>query len=309
MSSCWPRRRGTISASFQRIQADVTSLAARELLQALAGTAPTTPVGRAALQRPARLGRAMRADAPEPLIYQAWMRRLKQRIFDDDLGSLAPDLVEPVPLTGAMLGVLTGQARARRWCDEVGTPERHQDCLTLAAESLDQAAGELAREPRDLDPLRWGQPAPGRVRTSTVLQCAAAARLVRTTRRRSRGDGDTVTWGCCACAVSGRSRHAAGASCRMIYGPCGRRYRCLDVRTGQSGNPFSPQFGDLLEPWAQGAISPDRAPGQPGADADSEALCPMRPRPVASDPDSTRSRRSTAARPAAAFSQVRSDGG
>jgi penicillin amidase len=248
--------------SFQRNQADVTSLAARELLQALAGTAPATLVGRAALQRLRAWDGAMRADAPEPLIYQAWMRRLKQRIFDDDLGSLAPDLVEPVPLTGAMLGVLTGRARARRWCDEVGTPERHQDCLTLAAESLDQAAGELAREPRDLDRLRWGTRHPA-VFEHRPLSNVPLLRGWFEQRAPQPGDGDTVDVGVLRLRGERPFEARAGPSCRMIYDLAVGASGAWMFAPGQSGNPFSPQFGDLLEPWRKVRYRPIEPPGNP----------------------------------------------
>jgi penicillin amidase len=116
-------------ASFESIQSDVTSLAARELMQLLAGVRPATPAGRAALERLRAWDGSMRAESPEPLLYHAWMQRLKQRLFDDELGSLAPDMVESAPLTGAMLGVLAGRARATG----ATMPSRRSGTLTASS--------------------------------------------------------------------------------------------------------------------------------------------------------------------------------
>jgi penicillin amidase len=248
--------------SFQRIQADVISLAARELLQALVGTAPATPVGRAALERLRAWDGAMRADAPEPLIYQAWMRRLKQRIFDDDLGSLAPDLVEPVPLTGALLGVLTGRAHARNWCGDLAAPERHIDCATVAAEALDQAAAELAREPHGLDHLRWGS------RHKAVFEHRpfSSVSLLRgwfEQRVQQPGDGDTIDVGVLRLRGERPFEARAGPSCRMIFDLAPGATGVWMFGPGQSGNPFSPQFGDLLEPWRKVRYRPVEPPVNP----------------------------------------------
>jgi penicillin amidase len=248
--------------SFQRMQADVTSLAARELLLALAGTAPATTVGRAALERLRAWDGTMRADTPEPLIYQAWMRRLKHRIFDDDLGSLAPDLVEPVPLTGAMLGVLTGRAHARNWCDDLATPERHVDCVALAAEALDQAAGELAHEPRELARLRWGTKHPA-VFEHRPFSNVPLLRGWFEQRVPQAGDGDTVDVGVLRLRGERPFEAHAGPSCRMIYDLAGGASGVWMFGPGQSGNPFSPQFGDLLEPWSKVRYRPLEPPAKP----------------------------------------------
>ena len=237
-------------ASFERIQADVTSLAAREMMMALAGTQPATAVGRAALQRLRAWDGAMRADAPEPLIYQTWMRRLKELIFNDDLGPLAHDLVEPEPLTAAMLGVLTGRARARNWCDDAAAPERHVDCATLAAQALDQAAGELAREPRDLARLRWGR-SHRAVFEHRPFSSVPLLRRWFEQRVRDPGDGDTINVGVLRLRGERPFEARAAPSLRAIYDLSNGSSGVWMYGPGQSGNPFSPQFGDLLEAWSK----------------------------------------------------------
>jgi penicillin amidase len=235
-------------ASFERIQGDVTSLAAREMMQALAATEPATPLGRAALQRLHAWDGTMRADAPEPLIYQAWIRRLKELIFDDDLGPLASDLVEPAPLTTAMLRVLTGHAHARNWCDDTAAPQRHVECSTLAAQALDQVAAELAREPRDLDRLRWGRRHPAVFEHHPFSNVTLLRRWYEQ-RAPDPGDGDTINVGVLRLKGERPFEARAGPSLRAIYDLSGGFSGAWMFAPGQSGDPFSLQFGDLLEPW------------------------------------------------------------
>ncbi len=237
-------------ASFERIQADVTSLAAREMMQALAATEPATPLGRAALQRLRLWDGTMRADAPEPLIYHAWIRRLKELIFEDDLGPLAPDLVEPASLTVAMLRVLSGRAHARNWCDDVRTPEQHTDCLTLAAQALDQAAGELARQPGDLQKLRWGRHHPA-VFEHRPLSSVPLVHSWFEQRVPDPGDSETINVGMLRLKGERPFEARAGPSFRAVYDLSGGFSGAWMFGPGQSGNPFSPQFGDLLEAWSK----------------------------------------------------------
>jgi penicillin amidase len=144
-------------ASFRRIQADVTSLAARDILAALRGLAPqpATPAGRVALARLLQWDGTMAADRPEPLLFHAWLRRLRHRVFADDLGG-AQDMAAGSELTRATLRVLRGETRARDWCDDRDTPNTREGCAQIAAEALDEAMAELGRDSgRDILGLRW----------------------------------------------------------------------------------------------------------------------------------------------------------
>jgi penicillin G amidase len=237
-------------ASFERIQADVTSLAARETMQALAATEPATPLGRAALQRLRAWDGAMRSDAPEPLIYHAWIRRLKKLIFDDDLGPLAADLVEPASLTVTMLRVLTGRAHARAWCDDVRAPERHTDCLTLAAQALDQAAAELASTERELEQLRWGHRHPA-VFEHRPFSSVPLLKTWFEQRVPDAGDNETINVGQLRLKGERPFEARAGPGMRAVYDLSGGFAGAWMFGPGQSGNPFSPQFGDLLEAWSK----------------------------------------------------------
>jgi penicillin amidase len=249
-------------ASFERIQADVTSLAAREMMRALVATAPVTPLGRDALQRLRAWDGAMRADAPEPVIYHAWIRRLKELIFDDELGPLAADLVEAAPLTATLLAVLTGRAHARDWCGDATAPERRGDCLQLAAQALDQVAADLAREPRDLDRLRWGKRHPA-VFEHRPLSSVPLLRRWFEQRVADAGDGETINVGVLRLKGEHPFEARAAPSLRLICDLSGGSPGVWMFGPGQSGNPFAPQFGDLLEAWSKVRYRPIDAPKGP----------------------------------------------
>src|SRR6185436_739820 len=72
--------------SFARIQADVTSLAMRELLPKLLAARPRSEAARKALALLAKWDGAMLADRAEPLIAWAWWRELARAIYADELG-------------------------------------------------------------------------------------------------------------------------------------------------------------------------------------------------------------------------------
>lgn len=237
--------------SFKRIQADVVSLAARDLRDALLAVMrdapPPSPAARIVLQRLQDWDGAMRIDAPEPLLLHAWLRKLRARIFDDDLGELAADFVAPSELVQVTLNVLAGRTRARDWCDDA-TTARRETCAQLAAEALDEALRELAREGSDLLALRWGE-AHRAVLEHRPLSNVAWVRDWFQLAAPYPGDSFTVNVG--QLALRGErpfaTRHAA--SLRAIYDLSGGGDAWI-FATGQVGHPLSPHYGALLPAWA-----------------------------------------------------------
>ncbi len=233
--------------SFRRIQADVVSLAARDLLAALANVQPQSAAAAIALARLRAWDGAMSADAPEPLLLHAWLRRLRVRIFDDDLGPLAPEFVAASELVQATLNVLAGRTRARDWCDDA-TTARRETCEQLAAEALEEAIGELARDGRDLLALRWGD----FHRAVLEHRPLSNAGFVRDWFQRGApvpGDSYTINVG--QLALRGdhpfHTRHAA--SLRAVYDLSDAGGDAWMFATGQLGHPLSAQYDALLPMW------------------------------------------------------------
>jgi penicillin amidase len=236
--------------SFARIQGDIVSLAAQDLLASLRDAQPATAGGRAALERLRVWNGAMSVDGPEPLLLHAWLRKLRTRIFDDDLGELATEFVGNAELMQATLNVLRGSARARDWCDDRATP-RHETCLELAGEALDEAVADLARGTgRDIAGLRWGD---ARVAVLEHRPLSNVGLVRNWFQLTTPYPGDTFTVNVAQLTMKGdapfNTRHAASlraiydltpdAGARWIYGG------------GQVGQPWSKHYRDLLERWSR----------------------------------------------------------
>lgn len=232
---------------FKRVQGDVVSLAARDLLAALANVQPQSAASRVALERLRAWDGSMAVDAPEPVLLHAWLRRLRSRIFDDELGALAPDFVASSELVQVTLNVLAGRTRARDWCDDATTAQR-ETCGQLAAEALEDAIGDLARDGRDLLALRWGE-FHRAVLEHRPLSHAAFLRDWFQLSAPVAGDSYTVNVG--QLVLRGErpfeTRHAA--SLRAIYDLSNEGGDAWMFTTGQVGHPLSPHYGALLPAW------------------------------------------------------------
>jgi penicillin amidase len=258
-------------ASFESIQADATSLAADDMMVALVNAQPQTELGRAALQRLRGWDGSMKAGAPQPLVYETWMRRLKQRLFGAALGPLAADIVEPNTMIGALQGVLTGRAHARRWCAQAAaassagaelaaTPASDRnDCMRVAGQALDEAAAEWARKPADLDQLRWGR----QHRAVFEHRPFSRVELLRgwfEPNVADSGDDFTVNVGHLRLKGARPFEATSGPSMRTIFdlsSPTGGEWM---FAPGQAGNLFSVHYDDLLEAWGKVRYRP----AQPG---------------------------------------------
>jgi len=259
--------------SFARIQGDVVSLAARDLMQALRALSPqpSTSAGKLALARLAQWDGSMNANAPEPLLFHAWLRHLRTRIFDDDLGPLAADMVGQAELTRAMLQILRGATRARDWCDDRNTPDRHETCAELASEALDAAATELAQQTgRDPLGLRWGE-AHRAVHEHRPFSNVPILRDWFELTVPAPGDSFTVNVGQLGLRAGADwrapyvTRH--GPSLRAIYDLAPGATGEWIYTTGQVGNLFAENYGDLLQAWRNVEYRPiswDRPKSDPG---------------------------------------------
>jgi len=240
--------------SFRGIQADTLSLAARETLQAMRRLAPEprTSAGQLALARLMIWDGTMSAQAPEPLLFHAWRNRLRDRIFEDDLGALAKELVHRSELTRATLLVLRGETRARDWCDDQSTATR-ETCAEIAGEALDEAMTELARESgRDLLGLRWGE-AHRAIYEHRPFSHVALLRDWFELSVPDPGDTYTVNVGQLGLrsGTDWRAPYAThhGPSLRAIYDLAPGATGVWIYGTGQVGHPFSDDYSNLLESW------------------------------------------------------------
>lgn len=227
-----------------RIQADHVSGPANDLLPILLKAKGFKGDALAAVKMLSAWDRRMDRDRAEPLIYAAWVRELNRALYQDELGELfasywgvRPGVVEEI------LG------RHRNWCDDRRTDAR-ETCDDRIVLSLERALADLKRR-YGADQRRWTW---GRAHYADlkhpvfgfipVLNALSGLRIA------NNGDGHTVN----KASFSIRNERApfaqrAGPGFRAIYDLSDLSRSRFMIATGQSGNPFSRHFGDLMKRW------------------------------------------------------------
>jgi len=243
--------------TFARIQADVTSLAMRELLPKLLATKPRSEEARQALALLARWDGAMTIDRAEPLIASAWWRELARAIYADELGdAFRQNWLMRAQFTN---NVLSGDAGLARWCDDVRTPAV-ETCDEVLALSLDAALADLAkRYGTDTSRWRWGDAHIARHEHRPFGRQPLLAKLFDITVP-SPGDAFTVNVGRSNLndeAQPFANRHAA--SLRAIYDLSDLEKSLYIHSGGQSGNVLSEHYKAFTEAWAKNEYIPMHA--------------------------------------------------
>lgn len=197
----------------------------------------------------------MRRDRPEPLIYDAWVRHLMETIAADELGPLFEDFGRPRP--GFLLAVLT---RYQRWCNDV-TTEAAESCDDRIALALDRALEEIARQQGDdMAAWRWGAAHRAVFVHRIFSRVPLVDRLVDMAIETDGGD-NTVNRGQTNGVGPHPYRHSHGAGFRAVYDLADLARSRFIIATGQSGNPLSPHYRDMLDRWRDGghvAVAMDR---------------------------------------------------
>jgi penicillin amidase len=235
-------------AAFAVMQSDVVSPYARQLLPLLDRIRPPPGIAATALRLLRHWNGAMARDLPQPLIFDAWLRRFRALVFAR----------LDVPDNGAAAGhqflaaVLANDGHSS-WCGPdparaTATPDR-ADCAPLLRVALSQAASELARRyGPDAAAWRWGTAHPA-VFTDPVLARLPFLGWLTACRIASPGDDTTVDRG--GPARTGFTNvHAA--EYRAVYDLADLDRSRFMIAPGQAGDPFSHHACDLVRPWRNG---------------------------------------------------------
>jgi penicillin amidase len=204
----------------------------------------------------------MRRDRPQPLIYTAWLRQLVVALIDDGLG---PELVDAyLNLTGypGLRLVEVALTQYSDWCDDVDTSGR-ESCEDQREIALVRALDEISNEVgSDISEWRWGD-AHRATFTHRVLTHVPIIRWFADLSIESDGGDHTINRGTTPRARPGNSfKHLDGSSLKAVYDLANLDDSRFIIPTGQSGNPLSPHYADLLERWRDGQyvrIAGDRA--------------------------------------------------
>ncbi|WP_270935408.1 penicillin acylase family protein [Falsiroseomonas oryzae] len=230
------------AAGFAAMQNDVVSLFAREVLPTLRAVTPTTDSARAhALLRD--WDGTMRSDAPQPLIFHAWLRAFRRLALEAGGAAAAEDVAGPEFLRS----LLGPRGRAGDWCGE-------DRCAALLARSLDQAVRGL-RDQHGSDPAawRWGAAHVARFE-HPLLRFVPGVNTLMRLEVQTGGDGETISRGGLRGSDGMPFANTHGAGLRAVFDLSDPDGVLVMIATGQSGHPMSDHWDSLLQRWRDGHV-------------------------------------------------------
>jgi penicillin amidase len=249
--------------SFIEAQLDTVSPSARSLLPLVGAelwfTGEAAPEGtperlrQRALALLAEWNGEMNEHLPEPLITEAWLRSLQDRLIRDELGPLADALTHVDPVFVERVFRDTGGASV--WCDVIQSAAI-ETCPEIARLALDEALLRL-RETYGpgLEGWRWGDAHQATHDHPVLGEVGLLAPFVNI--RQSTSGGDTTL-------MRGRTGgeepepflNVHGAGYRGVYDFADPDSSVFITATGQSGHPLSRHYDDLGELWRRGEYIP-----------------------------------------------------
>jgi penicillin amidase len=225
------------------VQSDVQSGLARALLPLLVGAQIDSPSDRDALERLRAWDLVMAADSAAAAIFLAWYAQLLAALVEDELG---PELygVFADHRPRALVALLSSGSPL---CDDVRTPAR-ESCPEIAGRALTRAVEDLGRR-LGPDPKRWRLDGLQRARfQSPVL--GRLPLLGGLTSREVGMPGDPFT-----VHVAGwdyRDPYKVRSFSTLFYeAELGAAHTRFVYPLGQSANPLSAWYDDLLGLWAR----------------------------------------------------------
>ena len=225
------------------MQADIVSLAAKDLLPVVALAAPANERAKQALALLAKWDGAMDKDRPEPLIFDAWLREMRLILLNDKTG-LALSAKGPYAAS-ALTSIVKDHPE---WCNGVKGPD--PDCRATITRAFEEALDLLTRrDGADMSKWRWGDEHVA-VLTHKLYSHIPLLDRLSDLSVRSSGDFYTLNRGGAHDPPPDRPfarLHAAGY--RGIYDLGDPDKSRFMITTGESGHIFSPHYGDLVPLW------------------------------------------------------------
>lgn len=221
-------------AGFAHMQADATSAFAQQVLPVLRAIPAPRGAAGAAFALLAGWDGGMTMDRPQPLIFNAWMRRFRRLVLD---GAGVP--ASAVSPGQEFLAFVLSPAGAH-WCAD------RDGMLTRALEAaVTELAGAYGADPAA---WRWGSAHPT-VFANPLLRHIPFLGWLTTIRIPSPGDASTVN----RASPGGDGYEAVhGAGYRGVYDLADLDRSRFIVAPGQSGHWFSRHAGDLARLWRDG---------------------------------------------------------
>jgi penicillin amidase len=243
-------------ADFERLQHDEQSLPARALVQALReaqGAAdPTEPDSRAAYRMLVGWDFVQSKYSPAAALYHVWIERLAA-VIGGEAGPASMDavldFVAPAAVAASNSSWVDGSPRKVHE-PNVSRPPAARRHAALTGPSLGEAWREMVRQ-QGPDPAKWSWGRAHRAVFEHALATTAERRGVLNLADVPRG-GDATTVN----ATAGGERQTNGASFREIIDVSDWDRSVMINVPGNSAQPLSPHYGDLLPLWADGRYHP-----------------------------------------------------
>jgi penicillin amidase len=240
------------------LQRDARSTMAADLLPAMLATVEARPPIGPVLHALASWDGTVRRGLAEPLIFTAWWRELTQALFADTLGDFAEEVT---PLPSVVKRALAGDTI---WCGPQA-PAARASCASVAADALERALTELRRTQGEaFGSWEWGRVHAARFIHPILGRVPLIGGFFRFDIPT---DGDNWTINRGSSRLTDRADpygHVHGAGVRAVYDLADLDGSLFSMALGESGNPFSRHFADMLVRWRDGpAIMIPREPRAP----------------------------------------------
>jgi penicillin amidase len=249
--------------SFIEAQLDTVNPTARALLPLIGAdlwfTGEAAPEGtpdrfrQRALALLAEWNGEMNEHLPEPLIAEAWLRALQDRLIRDELGAMADSFTHISPVFIERVYRDIGGASA--WCDVIQSAAV-ESCTDVARIALDEALIRLTERYGDnLESWRWGD-AHLATHDHPVLGEIPFLRYFVNIRQSTSGGDDTLMRGVTRGTGEEPYQNVHSAGYRGVYDFADPDSSVFITATGQSGHPLSRHYDDLGELWRRGEYIP-----------------------------------------------------
>ncbi len=229
-----------------KMQADVLAVHAREVLPFMLRTAPLDERGRRAIDLLRGWDARVKGESAQAAIFEAWYLALGERLFADELGdALWRTYSENIYMVAMALEAAVESGSP--WCDDVRTPQVETVEDVLAAALADGLAKMTAAQGTDdLAAWRWDR---AHVALFPHSPFDSNPQLRPIFSRSIPNGGDKFTVNVASVFRWAEYNQLHSAQYRQIAD-----FRDLDdtrmiVAPGQSGDPESPHYDDMLERW------------------------------------------------------------
>lgn len=255
------RRKPKLSPEdMEAMQGDVLAMHARELLPTMLRARPADKRGRLAMEMLSNWDMGVTGDSARAAIFEAWYIKLGERLFADELydseqgDKLWRTYSENIYFVGMALEAALEKNMA--WCDDVRTPQV-ETCADTLTTALTEGLAKMseAQGTDDIQAWRWDR-AHHALFPHNPFDKNPQLKPVFSRSIPNGGDKFTVNVASIFQWDEYNQLHSAQYRQIVNYGPLSGSL--FMIAPGQSGNPQSPHYDDLLERWQRVQYMPMR---------------------------------------------------